>query len=223
MDEYVFQGSPQKMTSFRGPRVLLLLARRLHKTHRNCTIVARSSTLQTTRFTVYSSLATAFAQQCNTCYGRVLLLLTILVPRATRLIICNRPATTSKGFRRRVYFYITPSFPDHVTKKRRALGTSWDENGLGLLGLLNLVPRGPVADQKDRGLWERDWGLLRFAQAPKTGQIRHYPLANQRFLRSVWTQSFSFPGPVVSWSRGLETWVSYKVEYQKHYVHFLFP
>ena len=63
--------------------MLLLLARLLHKTHRNCTIIARSSTTtvdlyasiwpQTTRFNTrraYSSLATAFAQQCSTCYGR---------------------------------------------------------------------------------------------------------------------------------------------------------
>ena len=63
--------------------MFLLLARWLHKTHRNCTIIARSSTNtvdlnasiwpQTTRFNTrleYSSLATATAQQCNTCYGR---------------------------------------------------------------------------------------------------------------------------------------------------------
>ena len=63
--------------------MLLLLARLLHKTHRNCTIIARSSTTtvdlyasiwpRTTRFNTrreYSSLATAFAQQCSTCYGR---------------------------------------------------------------------------------------------------------------------------------------------------------
>ena len=63
--------------------MLLLLARLLHKTHCNCTIIARSSTTtvdlyasiwpQTTRFNTrrqYSSLATAFAQQCSTCYGR---------------------------------------------------------------------------------------------------------------------------------------------------------
>ena len=61
----------------------MLLARLLHKTHRNCTIIARSSTTtvdlyasiwpQTTRINTrgeYSSLATAFAQQRSTCYGR---------------------------------------------------------------------------------------------------------------------------------------------------------
>ena len=59
----------------------LLLARLLHKTYRNCTIIAHSSTNtvdlyasilpQTTRFNTrreYSSLATASAQQCNSCY-----------------------------------------------------------------------------------------------------------------------------------------------------------
>ena len=60
-----------------------LLARWLHHTHRNCTIIARSSTntvdlyapprpqtgiIHTRR--EYSSLATASARQCSTCYGR---------------------------------------------------------------------------------------------------------------------------------------------------------
>ena len=62
---------------------LLLLARWLHKTLCNCTIIACSSTntvglyasiwLQTIRFNMpreYSSLATTSARQCSTCYGR---------------------------------------------------------------------------------------------------------------------------------------------------------
>ena len=66
-----------------GSRVLLLLARWLHKTHRNYTITACSSINtvdlyasiwpQTTKFNSrreYWSLATASAQQCSTCYGR---------------------------------------------------------------------------------------------------------------------------------------------------------
>ena len=63
--------------------MLRLLARWLHHTHRNCTIIARSSTntvdlyapprpqtgiIHTRR--EYSSLATASARQCSTCYGR---------------------------------------------------------------------------------------------------------------------------------------------------------
>ena len=64
-------------------RALLLLARWLHKTLCNCTIIACSSTntvglyasiwLQTIRFNTpreYSSLATTSAWQCSTCYGR---------------------------------------------------------------------------------------------------------------------------------------------------------
>ena len=63
--------------------MLLLLARWLHKTHRNCTIIVRwsSNTVDlyasiwplTTRFNTrreYSSLASASARQCSTCYGR---------------------------------------------------------------------------------------------------------------------------------------------------------
>ena len=63
--------------------MLRFLARLLHKTHRNCTRIARSSTNtvdlyasilpQTTRYNTrreYSSLATASARQCNTCNGR---------------------------------------------------------------------------------------------------------------------------------------------------------
>ena len=64
-------------------RALLLLARWLHKTLCNCTIIACSSTntvglyasiwLQTIRLNTpreYSSLATTSARQCSTCYGR---------------------------------------------------------------------------------------------------------------------------------------------------------
>ena len=63
--------------------MLLLLARWLHNTHPNCTIIARSSTNtvdlyasiwpQTTGFNTrreYSSLATTSARRCSTCYGR---------------------------------------------------------------------------------------------------------------------------------------------------------
>ena len=63
--------------------MLRFLARLLHKTHCNCTIIACSAANtvdlyasirpQTTRFNTrreYSSLATASARQCNTCDGR---------------------------------------------------------------------------------------------------------------------------------------------------------
>ena len=63
--------------------MLRLLGRWLHKTHRNCTIIARSSTNtvdlyasiwpQTARINTrreYSSLATASARQWITCHGR---------------------------------------------------------------------------------------------------------------------------------------------------------
>ena len=63
--------------------MLLLLALWLHKTHRNCTIIARSSTNtvdlyasvwpQTARINTWrenSSLATTSVRQCSTCYGR---------------------------------------------------------------------------------------------------------------------------------------------------------
>ena len=62
---------------------LLLLARWLHKTLCNCTIITCSSAntvdlyasiwLQTIRFNTrreYSSLTTTSARQCSTCYGR---------------------------------------------------------------------------------------------------------------------------------------------------------
>ena len=63
--------------------MLWLLARWLHKTHCNCTIIAHSSSNavdlyaspwpQTARINMqreYSSLATASVRQCSTCYGR---------------------------------------------------------------------------------------------------------------------------------------------------------